>query len=282
MPEQPDRQVTAEKIKSPSSRRTPSVLILHAHGTNRDRDAALACELAGGLPEIVHVNQLLAGERRLADYHMLVIPGGFSYGDDLGAGVLWAQDLLWGLGVDLEQFVADGRPVLGICNGFQALVKAGILPNHDPKAKDRAVTLTYNKNGRFECRWVWLEPDPHSPSLFIRGLGELIYCPVAHGEGRLAVRDVATQAALQRGHLLPLKYTHNPMARDDKEIDVSYPANPNGSTLNAAALCNPAGNVLGLMPHPENHVFPWQNPLYSRGGRGMMGLRLFENGIKHA
>ncbi|MFQ5435932.1 MAG: phosphoribosylformylglycinamidine synthase subunit PurQ, partial [Anaerolineae bacterium] len=261
----------------------PSVLILHANGTNRDHDAALACELAGGQPEIVHVNQLLAGERRLTDYAMLVIPGGFSYGDDLGAGVLWAQDLRHGLGEALFRFVADGRPVLGICNGFQALVKAGILPGiQNPKSKIRNVTLTYNENGRFECRWVWLQPDPHSPGLFTQGLNEPIYCPVAHGEGRLMVRDEETLAALETGHLIPLRYAGEHSTINNQQSTVNYPANPNGSVLNAAALCNAAGNVMGLMPHPENHIFPWQHPRHTRGAGGSLGLKLFENGIKRS
>lgn len=260
--------------------RSPKVLILHANGTNRDHDAALACELAGGRAEIVHVNQLLAGERRLADYAMLVIPGGFSYGDDLGAGVLWAQDLRHGLGEALHRFVADGRPVLGICNGFQALVKAGILPGVEPQSGQRKVTLTYNENGRFECRWVWLQPDPHSPSLFTQGLDEPIYCPVAHGEGRLMVRDEAALAALAERHLIPLRYSNEQFIMNNEPSIVKYPANPNGSVLNAAALCNPAGNVLGLMPHPENHIFPWQHPRHTRGAGGNLGLKLFENAIK--
>ncbi|GAB4262889.1 MAG: hypothetical protein Kow0080_00630 [Candidatus Promineifilaceae bacterium] len=262
---------------------SPKILILHANGTNRDHDAALACELAGGQPEMVHVNQLLAGERRLADYAMLVIPGGFSYGDDLGAGVLWAQDLQHGLGEVLNQFVANGRPVLGICNGFQALVKAGILPGIEThQSKIRNVTLTFNENGRFECRWVWLQPDPRSPSLFTRGLDTPIYCPVAHGEGRLLVRDEATLTALEDGHLIPLRYSNEPTIMNNDQLIVNYPANPNGSVLNAAALCNPTGNVMGLMPHPENHIFPWQHPRHTRGEGGGLGLKLFENALKNA
>jgi phosphoribosylformylglycinamidine synthase subunit PurQ / glutaminase len=161
--------------------------------------------LAGGEPEIVHLNQLLTGERRLADYGMAVIPGGFSYGDDLGAGQLWAQDLRHRLGDGLSEFVENGRLLLGICNGFQVLVKAGLLqlPGH----AERRVTLTYNENGRFECRWVYLQPNPASPSLFTQGLDDPIYCPVAHGEGRLMVGDEATLARLQSEGLIALSYS---------------------------------------------------------------------------
>jgi phosphoribosylformylglycinamidine synthase len=177
--------------------------------------------------------------------------------------------------------VAVGRPVLGICNGFQTLVKAGILPGGAAGANrhERRVTLTYNENGRFECRWVWLQPNPHSPSLFTRGLEEMLLCPVAHGEGRLAVSGEETLAPLQREGLIPLTYANRP---GSPASGVTYPANPNGSVLNAAALCNAAGNVMGLMPHPENHVFPWQHPRRARGERGHMGLVLFRNGIRYA
>jgi phosphoribosylformylglycinamidine synthase II/phosphoribosylformylglycinamidine synthase I len=263
----------------------PRVLILHANGTNRDRDAALACELAGGTPEIVHINMLQSGEKRLADYQMLVVPGGFSYGDDLGAGMLWALDLRQRFGADLHRFVDDGRPVLGICNGFQALVKAGILgagagTGESAADNGRAVTLTYNERGQFECRWVYLLPNPDSPSLFTGGLHDPIYCPVAHGEGRLVVRDQAALSSLESQNLVALQY--GDPADGSARQPLPYPANPNGSTLAIAALTNRAGNVMGLMPHPENHIFPWQHPRYHRGERGMDGLRLFRNGIKYA
>ena len=196
-------QVASPQSPTPSPQ-SPKVLILHANGSNRDQDAALACELAGGVPEIVHINQLAAGERNLADYGMLVVPGGFSYGDDLGAGVLWSLDLKYKFGEALQAFVKDGRPVLGICNGFQVLVKAGLLPGWGDEvmqgglgANGRPVTLTFNRSEQFECRWVYLQPNENSPSLFTQGLTEPIYCPVAHGEGRLAVEneDVANAVA---------------------------------------------------------------------------------------
>ncbi len=250
---------------------TPKVLILHANGTNRDHDAYLACELAGGTPEIVHVNQILQGERQLLDYHMLVVPGGFSYGDDLGAGMLWALDLRERFGDDLAQFIADGRPVLGICNGFQALVKAGVLPG----AK-RAVTLTYNAHDQFECRWVYLEPNPTCPSLFIHDLDAPLYVPIAHGEGRVLAQDDVTAQQLWDEGLIGLRYV------DANSQPAGYPVNPNGSTLDIAGLSNSAGNVFGLMPHPENHVFAWQHPRAHRGERGLDGLRLFQNGIRYA
>ena len=270
-----------ERIRSNGARssaarstRRPRVMIMHATGSNRDRDAALACELAGGEPEIVHVNQLIAHERNLLDYAMLVVPGGFSYGDDLGAGTLWALDLRHRLGDSVARFVSEGRPVLGICNGFQALVKAGLLPGDTVDAA-RTVTLAPNARGRFECRWVYLRPEPDNRCIFTAGLEEMIYCPVAHGEGRVSARDAAALGALQAGGYIALSYV------DGDHTTENYPSNPNGSSLGIAGLTNAQGNCLGLMPHPENHVFDWQHPRHSRGERGMTGLKLFENGILH-
>jgi phosphoribosylformylglycinamidine synthase len=245
----------------------PCVMIIHANGSNRDRDAALACTLAGTEPEVVHMNQILSGEKRMRDYHMLIVPGGFSYGDDLGAGKLWALNLRHRLNEDIQAFVKDGRPVMGICNGFQTLVKAGVLPGVE------GVTLTYNVSSQFECRWVKLQPQVQSPCLFTEGLDEPIYCPVAHGEGRVVAHD---PVGLWNDGLVALTYanaTGEPTA---------YPENPNGSDLAIAGLTNAAGNVLGLMPHPENHIFPWQHPNWRRGETGMSGLRLFENAVKYA
>jgi phosphoribosylformylglycinamidine synthase II/phosphoribosylformylglycinamidine synthase I len=274
-PLQTPQTATSPKFdRVPSIRTTPPrVLILHANGSNRDRDAALACELAGGEPEIVHVNQLLNGDRLLTDYHMLIVPGGFSYGDDLGAGTLWALDLRHRLRGDVEKFIQQGRPVLGICNGFQALVKSGLLPGNE---NERSVTLARNERAQFECRWVYLQPNPNSPSLFTMGLDEPIYCPVAHGEGRIATCDAAACDTLWSNGLAALTYV------DEKGGVADYPYNPNGSETSIAGLCNAAGNMLGLMPHPEDHIFPWQHPRYHRGERGMSGLRLFQNGLKYA
>jgi len=262
----------------------PRVLILHASGTNRDREAAWACELAGGQPEIVHISQLISGARRLSEFQMLVLPGGFSYGDDLGAGKVWAVTLRYRLAEELAAFVAEGKPVLGICNGFQALVKASILPGSqagsgmaaEKPLLSQPVTLARNDSARFECRWVYLQPNPRSPCLFTRGLDELIYCPVAHAEGKFVARDGETLAELERAGLPALRYV-GPDGRP-----AGYPWNPNGSQNHIAGLCNPAGNVLGLMPHPEDHIIPEQHPRYHRGERGLLGLPIFRNGVRHA
>lgn len=265
----------------------PRVMVMHAPGTNRDREAALACELAGGRPEIVHINQLISGTRDLADYHMLVIPGGFSYGDDLGAGRLWANDLYHRFRESLDAFVQAGKPVMGICNGFQALVKAGYLPGPAPVQR---VTLTVNKSGHFECRWVRLRSVATSRCLFTRELDEDILCPVAHGEGRLAVPDQETRQDLWDERLVALRYIAVSDGSDgtDPSRDVparesaGYPGNPNGSVDDIAGICNVRGNVFGLMPHPEDHVFSEQHPRWTRGESGGLGIVLFLNGVREA
>ncbi|MCE5257796.1 MAG: phosphoribosylformylglycinamidine synthase I [Chloroflexi bacterium] len=253
--------------------RQPKVIILHAPGTNRDREAALACEMAGGASEIVHINLLAAGERELAAYQMLVLPGGFSYGDDLSAGRLWANDLMHRFRGQLDAFISLGKPVLGICNGFQVLVKAGYLPGPPPQQR---VTLTFNSSEHFECRWVRLRPAVDK-CLFTAGLTEDILCPVAHGEGRLAVQNQQELDQLYAGGHIALTY-----AAEAGANPAGYPANPNGSVADIAGLCNTAGNVLGLMPHPEDHIYLHQHPRWTAGASGGLGIGLFINGVRAA
>lgn len=244
------------------------VLILHATGTNRDHDVAWAVERAGGCPEIVHINALRDHPARLRDYAMLILPGGFSYGDALGAGRLWAADLRWLFQDEMSNFIESGRPVLGICNGFQALVKSGWLPGAPLRA-----TLTRNASNQFECRWVWLQPNEGSLCIFTFGLQERVYCPVAHGEGRFIPQDEQTLTQLQARGQVALTYV-----KADGGA-ATYPANPNGSMLDIAGICNEQGNVLGLMPHPENHIVSEQHPQHIKGN---LGLTLFENGLRYS
>ena len=252
----------------------PQVLILHATGTNRDVEAAHAVELAGGQPTILHVNQLHRRPTRLHDFQMFVLPGGFSYGDALGAGRLWAADLRWLFQEEMARFIDAGKPVLGICNGFQALVKSGWLPG-PPEAGAQA-TLTRNESNRFKCRWVWLEPHARSHCVFTEGLAERVYCPVAHGEGRFVPRDESALRRMRKNRQVALTY----VGRDGSPAD--YQANPNGSVADIAGICNKRGNVMGLMPHPEDHVVPEQHPRYARGEGGELGLALFEKGMRYA
>ncbi len=256
----------------------PSILILHAWGANRDEETVRACELAGGHAEIVHINRLRASERRMREYDMLILPGGFSYGDALGAGVRWALDLHVYLQDQLLEFANSGKPVLGICNGFQALVKAGLLPGRlvsdtskrklDELPIKRNVTLGENANGQFECRWVTLLPNSTAAAPFVREIAEPIFCPVAHGEGRFRVSNETTLKVLDDSGCIAFQYGRPDFSLADGE----YPYNPNGSVADIAGICNPAGNVVGLMPHPEDHIVDIQSPI---GASGNLGLQLF-------
>jgi phosphoribosylformylglycinamidine synthase len=244
----------------------PKVLILHAPGTNRDGDLAEAIRLAGGDPVIVPLSRLRNNGKQWQDYAMLALPGGFSYGDALGAGRLWALELRTAFEDLLQSFTESDRPVIGICNGFQVLVKAGILPGNGQTA-----TLTFNASGHFECRWVTLAPNSLNSSPWFDGLPP-IQCPVAHGEGRFL---------LSKGQHLPREQIGLTYVYDDgSPAHMDYPTNPNGSLLDIAGLTNPTGNVLGLMPHPEDHIHAYQHPTWMRGESGNMGVKLFGNGLR--
>jgi len=257
----------------------PRALILHAPGTNRDNEAALALEHAGARAEIVPLTQLRAGEKHLRDVQMLALPGGFAYADALGAGKLLALDLILYFADAVNEFIANEKPVIGICNGFQALVKARILPSlQSPVSSLQSqATLTFNKNGHFECRWVTLKPASQK-CVWTRGLEEMIYCPIAHGEGNFQLADENDLAILRANDQVALRYVYE----NGAAANGAYPFNPNGSRDDIAGVCNERGNVLGLMPHPENHIFAYQHPRHTRGERGNLGLRLFENGVKYA
>jgi phosphoribosylformylglycinamidine synthase len=230
---------------------SPRAIVLSAPGTNRDHDVAYALELAGADPQIVSVAQLADQPSVLGAAQIVVAAGGFSHADALGAGRMFAVSLLQAVGDDLQQFVADGKPVIGICNGFQALVRAGLLPG----------ALGHNASGGFQCEWVTLQPQ-QSRCVWTLDL-EPFDCPIAHGEGR---------------------YVHpDPTALDDAgQVALRYARNPNGSAASIAGVCDPSGVVLGLMPHPENHVIHRQHPQHARGHRGSLGLQLFERGVAQA
>lgn len=233
----------------------PTALILAGPGTNRDHDLELAFELAGADPRIVLVNELIEQPTLLKSAQLLGIAGGFSYGDSLGAGRMLALDLMTAIGDEMREFVATGRPVIGICNGFQVLTRSRLLPG----------ALGHNVHGRFECRWVVMEPQPKSRCLWTKGLDDTIHCPIAHGEGRYVHPDPDTLAEAGQ---VALRYRST---------------NPNGSVADIAGVCNAEGNVLGLMPHPENFVVGRQHPHHLSGvGLDHLGLELFRNGVAAA
>ena len=235
--------------------RVPAVVIT-GPGTNRDRDVAAALDRAGADVRIVLASELAASSRHLDDARLAVVAGGFSYADALGAGRMLALDLTLGLGDRLHDFVARGRPLLGICNGFQVLSRTSLLPG----------SLGHNAQGSFDCRWVVLERAPKSNSVWTKGIDDPIHCPIAHGEGRYVHPD---PESLTTAGQVALRYRST---------------NPNGSVDDIAGVSDPSGLVLGLMPHPENHIVPRQHPHHRRGGGGPrhMGLRIFEAGVQHA
>lgn len=258
----------------------PKALILQAHGSNRDLDVMDALSLAGADAICVPLNELRINKTLLSDFQLLVVPGGFSYADALGAGKLLALDLASYFEEEIAAFVDSSKPVIGICNGFQALVKSGILPGEkkdERRKKDQSATLTFNKQGHFECRWVNLAPVSQT-CIWTKDLEDTITCPIAHGEGNFQTNELFPLSSFLEQDQVALTYIHP----DGSPANGDYPINPNGSMLDIAGICNAQGNVLGLMPHPENHIHAWQHPRHTRGESGGSGLALFENGVKYA
>jgi phosphoribosylformylglycinamidine synthase len=255
----------------------PRVLVLRAPGANCDRESQYAFELAGAAAERVHVNRLIESPRLLDEFQVLFLPGGFSYGDDIAAGRILASQLQMHLRDAVARFHDSDRLVLGVCNGFQALMRTGILFTPGNGATPPA-TLTYNDSGRLEDRWVQLTSSPGVDCVFLRGLAGM-YLPVAHGEGKVVFRDSQARAELEASGQLVLRYAR----LDGQAGPVPFPDNPNGSEFNVAGICDTSGRILGLMPHPERHVDATQHPQWTRRGlaREGEGLALFRNAVEY-
>jgi phosphoribosylformylglycinamidine synthase len=255
---------------------TPRVLILRAPGTNCDQETAFAFQRSGAESEILHVNRLLEAPRRLADFQILCVPGGFSYGDDLAAGRILASHIRRRLAEELREFKAAGKLILGICNGFQVLIKSGVLLADDEQGMP--ATLTMNESGKYEDRWVNLIADG-SKCVFLQGISALTL-PLAHAEGKFVARSAAILGSLDSAGQLVLRY-----ARSDGQPgnEVPYPQNPSGSQANVAGVCDPSGRVFGLMPHPERYMDRTQHPRWTRGEGHDPGdgLRIFENAVRY-
>ena len=270
---------------------TPKVCVLRAPGTNCDIETAYAFELAGARPERLHLNRLLENPAQLAEYQILCIPGGFSYGDDLGAGIIFSRQLRGQLNDAIRQFLTADKLVLGICNGFQTILKAGLLMRRgvadaSESGLESDITLTWNSNGRYTDRWVRLKVTSHN-SAFLRGIDEFDV-PIAHAEGRIAVRSPELLEQLRNQQQIALCYWSTRAAQlaatagDPTRIELlPEPENPNGSLANIAGLCDDTGRVLGLMPHPERFLFATQHPHWTRKGlRGEGdGIRIFRNAV---
>lgn len=251
----------------------PRVLILRAPGANCDLEAAFAFEQAGGLPERIHINRLREQPGLIHRFQILVIPGGFTYGDDVAAGKIVANELRHFLGEALRQFRDEEKLILGICNGFQALLKAGLLVPPDDDGP--LATLTNNGHGRFEDRWIHLQATP-GRCPFLKGY-ERMTVPIAHGEGRFICREEWILEGLEQAGQVVLRYV------DENGKAGPYPINPNASQKDVAGICDATGRVLGLMPHPERHVLPTQHPRWTRSGLAEEGegLRLFRNAVEY-
>lgn len=269
---------------------TPRVLVLRAPGTNCDLETAFAFERCGAQADQVHLFRLLEEPRLADDYQVLCIPGGFSYGDDVGAGVIFASQLRNRLADSLHNFMQQDKLILGICNGFQVLLKAGILPDGQagwPPRDDQpaAATLTWNNNGKYTARWVHLR-TAGSDSIFLRGIDD-VELPIAHAEGKIEVRSPDVLDRWREQRQIALCYARpveNRAAGEELHGPLPFPENPNGSVANIAGLCDPTGRVLGLMPHPERFLFATQHPQWTRRPRTSdegAGQQLFRNAVEY-
>jgi phosphoribosylformylglycinamidine synthase I len=254
----------------------PRALVLRAAGTNCDAETAFSFEQAGAASTVAHINRLADGSVRLREFQMLAVPGGFSYGDDVGAGKVFALELEHRLGGELKQFVDRGGLVIGICNGFQVLVKTGILPGNPGYSVGEAVTLAQNDSQKYEDRWVTMRVHD-TPCVWLPARSDLVEMPVAHGEGKFLPASNEVLAELKAGRQIVLRYV-----RPDGG-EAAYPANPNGAVEGIAGITDPTGRVFGLMPHPERYVFRRQHPRWTRGeGREPGdGRSVFENAVRH-
>ena len=276
----------------------PKVLILRTAGTNCDAETDAAFQLAGAETALIHIQHLIGAVGAsspsrilLADYQILAIPGGFSYGDDISAGILLATEMKHKLTGALTQFIADGKLIIGICNGFQVLVKAGLLPKAtavgtvsnrdttlngkggfpDPTGITQQATLAMNTSAKFECRWVTLETQ-QSPCVFTKGIKPRVYLPVAHAEGRFtAPPEVLEQ--IEANRQVVFRYA-----------SAEYPCNPNGSDANIAGICDATGRIFGMMPHPERFLTKWNHPRWTRENLPEEGdgVAIFKNAVNYA
>ncbi len=253
----------------------PKICVLRTGGTNCDEETAYAFEVAGGAPERVHVNELRSGAKKLSDFQLLCIPGGFSYGDHIASGKILATELITFFSDELKEFVSKGKPILGICNGLQVLVRTGLLP-FGKLGKMRA-NLLHNMSGRFECRWVRLRIEK-TDCVFTRDMPEFIELPVANGEGRVWA-EAENLDLLDKANLVVSRYV------SDQELfwTNSYPANPSTSLHGIAGIQDASGRIMALMPHPERFLDPLSHPNWRRNGNSVpYGLKIFQNGVRAA
>jgi phosphoribosylformylglycinamidine synthase I len=257
---------------------SPRVLILRAPGTNCDRETAYAFERAGAVTEPCHINRLLESPQRLLDFQIACLPGGFSYGDDIAAGRILANQFRHHLTDFLREFRDAGKLIFGICNGFQILIKSGILLEDEPAGPP--ATLTWNESGRYTDRWVHVQATGDR-CVFLRGI-ERMFLPIAHAEGKFVTRDLETLARLRAAGQLALRYTTE-AGTSSMDEPLPFPANPNGAWANVAGVCDPTGRVFGLMPHPERHIDHTHHPHWTRLAPREVGdgFKVFQNAVAY-
>ena len=251
-------------------------IVLRAAGINCDQETLEALELAGAEAAAIHINSLIADSSVLDDAQILVFPGGFSYGDDVAAGKILANQVMHHLGDAVRGFIAAGKLVIGICNGFQVLVKAGILPGFSEADGSQSVTITYNDSAKFEDRWVYLEPTAGEKCVFITA-GKRLYLPIAHGEGKVVTKTAEGLERLVDGGHIAFRYV------DAEGRQGGFPVNPNGSVESIAGLTDATGRVLGLMPHPERFIRRTQHPFWTRMDEDLEadGMSIFANAVEY-
>jgi phosphoribosylformylglycinamidine synthase subunit PurQ / glutaminase len=264
----------------------PKVCVLRTAGTNCDKETAFAFQESGAEAQLIHVNKLINTKDCLGSYQILAIPGGFSYGDDIAAGKILANELRTKLAPDIQKFVEDGKLIIGICNGFQILVKSGFLPGN--KELEQEASLVINDSGKFEDRWVYLTqntqaktpawPSGRQKCVWVKDVPEIIYLPVAHGEGKFITKDKAVLNRLKENGQIVFQYC------DASGKLSGYPDNPNGALDNIAGICDATGRIFGLMPHPERHIDIRQHPRWdaSKNKNFGDGLIIFVNAVEYA
>ncbi len=257
------------------------VCVLRTAGTNCDKETAFAFAKVGAAAQLAHINSLVSRKNSLDGYSILAFPGGFSYGDDIAAGKILANELRCKLTDELKKFVSAGKLIIGICNGFQVLVKSGLLPGGNGLKQE--VTLAVNDSAKFEDRWVYLKGQgargkKQVKCVWARNLPEVIYLPVAHGEGKFITKDKAVLSRLKKNNQVVFLYC------DPSGRKALYPQNPNGSVEGIAGICDETGRILGLMPHPERHVSFLQHPARKKNENSTEsdGLIIFRNGVEYA
>lgn len=251
-------------------------LVLYGYGINCDNETKRAFELAGAPADRVHLNELIEGKVSLADYQIMAIPGGFSFGDDLGAGKIMATKIKYTLADKFADFIKQGKLLIGICNGFQVLVKLGILPGFGGKFDRQDATLAQNVCGRFQDRWIRLKFNQKSPCVWTKGI-DALELPIRHGEGNFIPKDDMVLAKLEAQGQIVAQYV------DEGDRLAGWPANPNGSVKNIAGICDETGRVFGLMPHPEGYLMAHNHPEWTRGVMfDGPGRKIFENAVDFA